>query len=166
MEKYFYAGGDRHHLALVNGIVAVDARAANAAGLGEIVAKLLVQSKLRSGYVLVDAKSCPGGTGARSELDAYIHSVYQSDGVLVVPLPEVRVEFEEESQHVNVLDALASSPVAADIVDTKAGFLALRPRSGSGEDAIDLANFVYERARPASSSVRMLSIVPKLTTFG
>ena len=75
-------------------------------------------------------------------------------------MPEVRVEFES-GQHAAALRALGESKVPAEITNDAPDRLALRPRSGKGEDALDLANYIYEHIRPAASSVRMLQIVPK-----
>jgi hypothetical protein len=75
-------------------------------------------------------------------------------------MPEVRVELEGD-QHAAALDAVAASKVAADVTDDTPERLSLRPRSGKGEDALDLANFIYEHARPAAASVRMVQVVPK-----
>ena len=76
-------------------------------------------------------------------------------------MPEVRVEFES-GQHAAALRALGESKVPAEITNDAPDRLALRPRSGKGEDALDLANYIYEQhIRPAASSVRMLQIVPR-----
>ena len=75
-------------------------------------------------------------------------------------MPEVRVELDKD-QHGPALDAVKASQVRAQITDDTPERLSLRPESGSAEDALDLANFIYETARPAASSVRMVQVVPK-----
>ena len=163
MTRYFYAGGERHALELADGPMAIDTRAAAAAGLGDAVAVLPVRSKLPSGVVLVDRVACTDELHARLDRAGVIRTVYRSGGAFVVPMPEVRVEFEGD-QRGDAIRALGTSPVPADITEDTPDRLALRPRSGKGDDALDLANHIYEHAHPAASTVRMLQVVPKATT--
>jgi hypothetical protein len=161
MTRYFYAGGERHALEPADGPLAIDTRAVAAAGLGDIVAVLPIRSKLPGGVVLVDRADCTDEIFARLNRAGVIRSVYRSGRAFVVPMPEVRVEFEGD-QRADAIRALGKSPVPADITEDTPDRLALRPRSGKGDDALDLANYIYEHAHPAASTVRMLQVVPKV----
>lgn len=163
MARYFYAGGERRLLEPADGPLAIDTRAAAAAGLGDVVAVLPVRSILPGGVVLVERAACTDELHARLERAGAIRSVYRSGRAFVVPMPEVRVEFEGD-QRDDAIRALGESPVPAEITEDTPDRLALRPRSGNGDDALDLANYIYEHAHPAASTVRMLQVVPKTTT--
>jgi hypothetical protein len=158
--RYFYAGGRRHPLVLADDQVAIDSRAAAAAGLGEVATSLPVASQLASGVAIVQRSAVPAALRDRLEAAGALRSVYRSGDVLVVPLPEVRLEFEPGSRAAT-LRALASSNVPADITLDEPDRVSLRPRSGRAEDALDLANHVVEQGHAGSASVRMLQVVPR-----
>ena len=160
MTRHFYAGGERHVLEPAKEWLAIDTRAAVAAGLSGEITALPVGSKLPGGIILVDRAECPGDLSARIDAAGAARPAYRSGRAVVVLMPEVRVEFDR-SQHADALRALSESEVSAEITDDAPDRLALRPRSGKGEDALDLANYIYEHVRPAASSVRMLQVVPK-----
>ena len=67
----------------------------------------------------------------------------------------------EGGQREAVRQAMKTSHVGAEVTDDTPERLSLRPVSGSGDDALDLANFIHENAQPAASSVRMVQVVPK-----
>ena len=160
MTRHFYAGGERHTLEPAADWVAIDTRAAAAAGLSGAVAGLPVVSRLPGGILLVSRSACADELYSRIDAASALRQAYRTGRAIVVPMPEVRVEFES-GQQADALRALGESKVPADITDSASDRLTLRPRSGKGEDALDLANYIYEHARPSASSVRMLQIVPK-----
>ena len=160
MAKYFYAGGERHELALVDGKLAVDTRGAFEAGVGDAIQSVAASSRLPGGLTIVDRDTLNADVRAQLESARLLHPVYSSGRALVVLLPEVRVEFDA-NQEAATMNAVRTSPVEAEITGSTAERLSLRPRSGRGGDALDLANYIYENAHPAASSVRMLQVVPK-----
>ncbi len=160
MARHFYAGGERHTLEPAGDWLAIDTRAASAAGLSSEVAALQVESKLPSGIILVARGAWPDELHARIDAAGAARSAYRSGRAVVILVPEVRVEFDS-GQHADVIRALGESKVPAEITDDAPNRLALRARSGKGEDALDLANYIHEHVRPAASSVRMLQIVPR-----
>jgi hypothetical protein len=160
MGRYFYAGGERKALDPVDDRVAIDTRGAARAGLGDAVSALPVVSQLPGGMTIVDRATLSAELCERLKATGLVQPVYRSGNALVVVLPEVRVELEAD-QRAAALDAIDASRVAAEVTDDTPERLSLRPRSGTGEDALDLANFIYERAHPAASSARMVQVVPK-----
>jgi hypothetical protein len=160
MARYYYAGGERRILDPVDDRVAIDTRGAADKGLGDAVRALAVASKLPGGMIIADRSSLSSDLYDRLNAAGLVQPVYRSGAALVVPMPEVRVELEGD-QHAAAVEAIDASHVAAEVTDDTPERLSLRPRSGSGEDALDLANFIYERAHPAASSVRMFQVVPK-----
>lgn len=163
MGRYFYAGGERHELQPVEDRLAIDVRAASEAGLGDVVRKVKSASRLPSGMTVIERASIDDATIERLNAAGVVQPVYRYGPSLVVLMPEVRVELEG-AQHDDAVRAVAASVVDAELTDDTPERLSLRPLSGRGEDALDLANFIYEQARPASSTVRMLQIVPKPVT--
>lgn len=147
-------------LDLVDNRLAVDTRSAAGAGLGDVVSALPVASRLPGGMTIVDRAAVGDELYERLSTAGLVQPVYRSGAALVVLMPEVRVELEGD-QHAAALEAVGAADVAADVTDDTPARLSLRPRSGRGEDALDLANFIYERAHPAAASVRMFQVVPK-----
>ena len=160
MQRYFYADGKRHDLDAVGDRVAIDARGAASTELRDVVRALPVASTLPSGMVIVERSAIAKGDYDRLSSAGLVQSVYRYGESLVVLMPEVRVELDQD-QHGAALDAVKASRVRAQITDDTPERLSLRPESGKAEDALDLANFIYETARPAASSVRMIQVVPK-----
>lgn len=160
MPPHYYAGGERHSLVLASDWVAIDARAAAAAGLTHALAALPTGPKLLGGITLIETAAFPGDIRAKVDSEGVTRSAYRSGAALVVLLPEVRVELKA-GQRAAVLRVLDECGIPADVTEDESAMLTLKPRSGKGEDALQLANFIYEQVRPAASSVRMLQFVPK-----
>jgi hypothetical protein len=160
MARYFYAGGERQELELADDLVAVDARRAAEVGLGSVVSALRIRSKLPGGMAIVEHAAIDEALREKLRSAGVVQSVYRHGSALVVPLPEVRVELEG-GQREAVRQAMKTSHVGAEVTDDTPERLSLRPVSGSGDDALDLANFIHEKAQPAASSVRMVQVVPK-----
>ncbi len=160
MKRYFYAGGEQHELVPEPRQVAVDTKAAELAGLGSEVAALTVTSRLAAGLVLVERAGLDAALANRLDQAGATRSVYRSGAVLVVPMPEVRVELEPDQRDAAIA-ALGGSGVPAHITADEPGRMSLRPDSGDADDALDLANHIYEQVHPAASGVRMVQLVPK-----
>jgi hypothetical protein len=163
MTRYYYAGGRRIELERDDGYVAVDEKAADAAGIpldttGQASARRL------PGRVVVSPRS--GFSPARLERlvqAGALRPVYRQDRSMLVPLPEVRVEYDNAKQRAAVKAAIAKAPCEAEVSDETAGGLVLRPTSGQSDDALALANYIYEEAHPAAASVRFVQFLPRVT---
>jgi hypothetical protein len=158
--RYYYAGGERQPLEPQDDLLAIDTRAASELGLGDSVSRAQVISRLPAGLVIVPRHAVANIEQRLREGEA-ARSVYRAGNALVVPMPEVRVEFDGPEWREQTLRALSESKVPARITEDMPAALSLRATSGSGEDALDLANYIYERAKPASSTVRLLRVTPK-----
>ena len=163
MTRYYYAGGQRIDLEPDDRYVAVDEKAADAAGIrvdepGESASRRL------HGGVIVSPRS--GFSDARLERlwqAGALRPVYRRHQSMVVPLPEIRVEYDNPKQRAAVKAAIPTAPCGAEISDENADGLVLRPTSGRSDDALALANYIYENARPAAASVRFVQFLPKMT---
>lgn len=160
MAPHYWAGGERHALEPAADWLAIDTRAADEAGLGREVAALPVGSTLPSGMIFVERADCDDDLCTRLSAAGAAREAYRSGRALVVLMPEVRLEIDE-GRDGDALRAVEASGVPAEITDEGSGRMTLRPRSGKGEDALDLANYLHKHLRPAASSVRMLQVVPK-----
>jgi hypothetical protein len=80
----------------------------------------------------------------------------------MVPLPEVRVEFDSAEQRKAVLRLLAEGDLPQHTIKENSDErIVVAPASGLGDDALKIANEIYERASPAAASARFIQIVPK-----
>ena len=159
MPAYYYAGGRKIALENDDEHVAVDQQAAEKAGL---TSSLPTQSPQRSGGVVLASRSAlDPDILARLRSAGALHPVYKRDRAVVVALPEVRVEFDNEAQRSAVMAFLKGEPAEHTIAEHTDYGVVVRPTSGSGDDALRMANDIYERAHPASASVRFVQFVPK-----
>ena len=163
MGAYYYAGGRKVELESDAEHVAVDQRAAERAGLAAQV-KTASEDMPRQGggVVLAPRSALDPKTIARLREAGALQPVYRHNRAVMVALPEVRVEFDTPAQRRAVLDVLAESQtVPHNISDSTDDGLIVRPASGNGDDALRIANEIYERARPAAASVRFIQFVPR-----
>lgn len=165
MSAYYYAAGQKVNLEPDEEHVAVDQAAAKAAGLeAKVAASLRAAVRAGAGVFVTSRSSLAPDTIQRLREAGALQPVYRRDKAVVVAMPEVRVEFDTPDQRGRVKSLL--SPNASDISiteDTKDRLL-LRPVSGHGEDALNLANRIQENAKPAAVSVRFVQFVPKPKT--
>jgi hypothetical protein len=160
MSRYYYAGGRRVDLETDDELVAVDEKAADLAGVQ--VETGSEQVRRLPGGVIVSPRS--GFSDARLDTLARagaLRPVYRHAATVLVALPEIRVEFDSAKQRKAVKDAIPSAPYDVVVSDESTRGLVLRPTSGSSDDTLAVANYIYERAHPAAASVRFVQFVPK-----
>lgn len=165
MAAYYYAGGRKVVLDSDEEHVAVDQKLAEQAGLAaEVKEASLAGARQGAGVIVAQRSALSDETLSSLRQAGAIHPVYRRDRAVVVPLPEVRVEFDNPEQHRAVMDMLAKEGVPSHrIAEETSDRLVVQPASGQGDDALDLANEIYERAHPAAASVRFVQFVPKPT---
>lgn len=145
--------------------MALDISAAEDAGLATAALREMAASgqALRAGIVLlpIDAALEPK---EKEELDreGAIHPVYlDPTGSTVVVLPEVRVEIATDDERESLAEALRAQGERITIVDATDRRVVLRPSSGRGFDALQIANELYDEAHPAMCQPRILRVVPR-----
>ena len=156
MQAYYYAGGQKVALEPDDEHVAVDKSAA--AAIDTAGARTIA---VPGHFVVLERSAIDASALTKLSKDGVVQTVYRRNQSLVVPLPEVRIEFDKPAERKAVLAALAEISTPHLIAEDTDERLVLAPRSGSGDDALRLANEVYERARPAAASVRFAQIVAK-----
>jgi hypothetical protein len=164
MGAYYYASGQRVELETDDEHVGIDRNAARRAGLEEQITTAPSIAG-QSGPVAVAPRAALSQEALASLRAAgALQPVYRRNRAIMVALPEVRVEFDRPEQRKGVLKFLADHKVPPhSITDQSDDRLVIKPASGRGEDALTIANAIYEGAHPASSSVRFLQFVPKPT---
>lgn len=164
MENYYYAGGKKVALEADEDHVAIDRAVADAAGLGS-GAPGGYPPDLRSGVVLSDRSSLGEKALAALRKAGALRPVFRREQAVLVALPEVRVEYDNSTQHNAVKDWVAglSAKGRHDVAisDETDDHLTLKLGSGDAQDALNLANAIFEHAHPAASSVRFVQFVPK-----
>lgn len=152
---HYFAAGKRVDLEATPD-VAVDLDAATGLGV-DATALAAAGQPLRGRLVLVPGSSVPAallGTAA-------VHPVYRAAGALVVVLPEVRVAAVSSEEAQAVRDCVGACSVPVDVVRDHDGEMTLRPTSGLGADALDLANLLHDEVGPAMAQPRFLRVLPR-----
>jgi len=159
---YYYAGGRKVALERDDGLVAF--AQASAASAGVDVSKLDASQGLRrgAGGVLLAPRTALGDRQVASLRKANaLLPVFRSDRAILVALPEARVEFDDAKERKAVKALLAKKGQAVSVTQDESEMLVVRPSSGNADEALALANEIYEQARPAAASVRFIQFVPK-----
>jgi hypothetical protein len=162
-EAYYYADGSQVPLHRAEEL-AVDLPTADRASLPKDVLNRLSKHgrELRKGIVLLDGSQVPSDVADALDAVGALPPVFRSsDGSLVVVLPEVRVEAADKEQAERVRRYLHSSEVESEMVRDSGERLVLRPASGRGADALDLANRIVEKIHPLMAQARFLRVVPR-----
>jgi hypothetical protein len=141
-------------------LVAVDVPAARRARLwdGELE-DAAAGARRADDLVLVPTAELPAELRDRLWEACAVQPVFGHDDTLLVVLPEVRVEAGDADTAAAVSSAVRDYAADVAVEQPAPGRFVLRPRSGRGEDALELANHVYERARPTAVQARFLRVV-------
>jgi len=158
---YYYASGHRVDLTLAETWLAIDTRQFKAARTSPRLQAALLKDAhpLRGELILVKRQAL-----TPKQLDVLTrhgaaHPVFQSNGALLIALPEVRVE-ESSSQRLRaLLRWIREHGDVAEIVEDGGEKIVLRPTSGRGADAITLANQLNEQIGPELAQPRFLRVV-------
>jgi hypothetical protein len=163
MSRYYYAGGSRIELEPDDRYVAVDEKAAEAAGVPVQAAGPAPARRLPGGVIVWPRSGLSKAKLEQLSQAGALRPVYRSDRSILVPLPEIRVEYDNATQRAAVKAAIPKAPCEAEVADETTDGLVLRPTSGRSEDALALANYIFEKAHPAAASVRFVRFLPKPT---
>lgn len=142
--QYYYAGGEKVELTPDPELVAVHESDAPA-GAGRA---------LTDGLRLV-AKSVLG------KLKGPTYPVFKADGALVVALPEVRVEEGRAGIRAKLHKWLEKHGARVEVTSRDDDRVVLKPASGTGEDALALANDLAEKVGPEMAQTRFIRVVPQ-----
>lgn len=161
MPDYYYSNGDR--LPLKRDPTRVAVSVVGTTSLGQLRAVIGDAKPLAGGIVLVERKQIPVQLMRQLAEDGLVYPVFVDRGVTIVAMPEVRVAVNKRDRS-SVFEAIAHAPVAAAIVEDGADKLVVRPASGSGDDALRIANHLVECTPAPRVAQRFLRIVPRPET--
>ena len=165
MGAYYWAGGQKVELETDDEHVAIDQKLAERAGLDrELKTAAQAGQRVGAGVLVAPRSSLEEGTLTSLREAGALHSVYKHRRAMVVPLPEIRIELDNPKQRRAVMSVLTERASDHSITEDTPEQMVLRPTSGKGDDALKLANNIYERAHPAAASVRFIQFVPKPTS--
>ena len=154
-DTYYWAGGRKIPLARSDEVVVdLDAGTApSAAAAKRVRAK---GTALTRGLVLLSQGDAVEAIGEAAASAAGVHPVYRTDdGALIAVLPEVRVEASPEG-----LEQIRDRP-GAHVTERTEDRVVLRPDSGRGEDALQLANELAEAGVVEVSQPRFVRVVDR-----
>jgi hypothetical protein len=161
---YYYADGERVELTPADDLVAIDDQRFARADLPERVRALVEKAArpLTSGIRLVDRSMLEHDAAALAALQkaGVVQPAYRSQGAVVVVLPEVRVEEGRGGATKRRLKQWLHRHAAdADVDNEGDERITIRPKSGSGQDALALANSLAEEVRPELAQARFVRSV-------
>lgn len=157
-DAYYWAGGMKVALHATDE-VCLDLDAAPLRGLATAVQQdLRTRGRALTGALRVMGRpEAEAALGKAIDSEGGVHPVYRAEGALVVVLPEVRVEGEDERRLAELVNAVAGAHVA----EHTQGRVVAVPDSGRGEDALAIANELAESPDTDLAQARFLRIVPR-----
>jgi hypothetical protein len=89
------------------------------------------------------------------------YPVYRSQGAIVVALPEVRVEESRKAHWAKLDQWLAEHGDDVTVVSRDDDRVVLKPVSGSGVDALTIANDLAKEVGPEMAQARFIRVTPR-----
>ncbi len=162
-EAYYYAHGRRVPLVPDDEFVAVDiARAAQKNIPSTVQTQLRETARWSRGDILlVRRKNLTDQIYTLLENEGAFQPVYRHEGSRLVILPEVRTEDARKGSRARLRKWIEAQSCGAKIVKERGDQVVLQPTSGSGSDALDLANRIHEELAPEMVQARMIRVVRK-----
>lgn len=158
--QYYYAAGRRVRIAVEARMVAIDRERARRAGLRPRARSKAGTRGLPGELLLLERETLAPSLAASLERAGALRTVYRRGETLLVPLPEIRVEWETAPAGADLRRLLERLPHAVEVIRLADACLQLDVRSGRGEDALEVANHLYEDAGIAGVSVRLVQVTP------
>lgn len=154
-ERYYYAGGKRIELSPADDLCAVGDP--EKAGLKPLTAD--IGRSLGGGLRLLSKGELAVQKFTNPSICKY--PVFRSGGVILVALPEVRIEESRESKWEKLNKWLERHRDDVTILRRDDDRLVLSPVSGSGADALTIANDLTEEIGPEMAEARFIRITPR-----
>ncbi|WP_326535893.1 hypothetical protein [Pseudorhodoferax sp.] len=161
MNTYYYAGGAKVEIEQDDEHIGVDRKAVPAELLGRLSAAFEGAPQQPGGMAIAPKAAIGQRNMALLKKAGALHPVFRRHGAMLVPLPEIRVEFDGKAQRKSVDKVLAQADQRMLVTEASDERMVLAPASGSATDALQMANDIYERAHPAAAAVRFLQFVPR-----
>jgi hypothetical protein len=163
-DSYYYAGGEKVPLTPAGDLLAIDQAAAAKGALVQLVAGLPCKP-LASGVSLVSLEQVSAHDHAALNDAGALRPVFRAEGAILVALPEIRVEESRPDRVKKLKSWLAKHQSEVEVEQARDGRFTIRPKSGSGEDALALSNALVEELGAQVSQVRFVRVVPRPGTM-
>jgi hypothetical protein len=162
-DSYYFADGKRVVLHADPNHLAVDLERAQGAELPKArrAALRAAGQQLREGVLLLSREALDESERAALARAGALLPAYQAEDTTIVVLPEVRVELRDAGQVAHLRERLATAGVDPGSVTEHGGRVSFAPASGRAEDALRIANELYEEFSPAASQARFLRVVKR-----
>ena len=167
-DLYYYSGGKRIALEFDTKHVAIDLDRIESTALREEIEAVLEETeetgkttRLRRKLHLAYKKDVRQGLRTRLEKTGALQPVFRHGRTLMVALPEVRIEVEKRKEGSSIEQMFGNEGPDVEIVNDQGNRLTIRPMTGSGLDALRLANEVEETTQPLMAQARFVRVVPK-----
>lgn len=161
-DLYYYADGERITLELDAKHVGLDLDRVSSKALRQELEVLEPNLEhLRRNVYLADTDDLTESLIDELRKAGALQPVFAYSEGLLVALPEVRVEVEEPGKRSSLESLLKKKSTGADVVRDQGERVTIRPKTGSGLDALRLANLVTETVDPDLSQVRFLRYLRK-----
>lgn len=151
-EPYYYAGGQRIGLTAAHDLVALDDDAAKHADAPP-------GRSLTDGLCLVPREDLRNARLADEQAAKY--PVFRAQGAILVALPEVRVEESRPDKRDQIQSWLKQHDRDIKVVSQDEDRVVLKPVSGSGEDALAIANALAEQVGPEMAQAQFIRVTPR-----
>ena len=162
-KNYYYAGGEKVELDLVDEYRAIDVRRVRrGTKLRRKVDEIVRNSKARTYKTvsIVPADALPAELEEELSRRGAFQPLFRRDDAMIVFLPEVRIE-EDRPEYKKKIRSLLKRHEAELTVDQRSYKANVKPKSGRGVDALELANEIQEEVSPDYVQARMLRITPR-----
>jgi hypothetical protein len=162
-DSYYFADGKRIALRADPDHVAVDLQRAQAAALPTTRRAALRHAgqELRKGVILLSRDALDDDERDALERAGALLPAYRAEDATIVVLPEVRVELRDADQVAGLRERLAAAGADPESVTERGHMISFAPASGRAEDALRIANEIYEELSPAASQARFLRVVAR-----
>lgn len=159
-DAYFYDDRGEAHSLEPSGRVALDLEIARNLGLGDELLERWRSDgiEVRHAIVIVEVDTVPEDAAAALDEASALFPVFEADGALIMVLPEIRVQSAGTQMTAKLQEYLDSSPIAAEVEQQSGERLVIRPATGRGWDALDLANLIEEALHPPMAQARFVRV--------
>ena len=159
--SYYYAGGEKIQLTPADDLRAIKASEKEEASQNPAPSV----RPLSDGLQLISKDDLDDVVEKTAE-DALKYPVFRSQGAIIVALPEVRVEESRTSHQAKLQEWLTEHRDDVEVVSHSDDRVVLKPSSGSGRDALAIANALTEHVRPEMAQTRFIRVTPRPNSSG
>lgn len=160
---YYYSGGEKVELESVEDFCAIDPRKIRKGTKLRRNVDTIIKDTESGSYKdvsIVPTEAISLELAEELTRRGVFQPIYRRGDSMVVFLPEVRIE-DERPEYRKKIRTLLKRLEPELTVDQRSYRAKVRPKSGRGADALDLANEIWETISPEFVQARMLRVTPR-----